>query len=120
MSAAPPPFLEGVAAVAAISLAAAAARALSIRWLPDAPRSLRLTGAGVLWVALLVAGLRLLGAASSFGAIPALVLFAIVAFRIASGEHLVPTSSPLPFFAYPFAVLGFVGWIVTILKRRSA
>jgi hypothetical protein len=52
--------------------------------------------------------------------IVAAILFAIVAFRIASGEHLVPTSSPLPFFAYPFAVLGFVGWIVTILKRRSA
>ena len=49
--------------------------------------------------------------------IVAAVLFAIVAFRIASGEHLVPTSSPLPFFAYPFVVLGFVGWIVTLIKR---
>ena len=49
----------------------------------------------------------------------AAVLFAIVAFRIASGEHLVPTSSPLPFFGYPFVVLGFIGWIVTILKRSA-
>jgi hypothetical protein len=30
-----------------------------------------------------------------------------------------PTSSPLPFFAYPFVVLSFVGWIVTVVKRRS-
>jgi hypothetical protein len=52
--------------------------------------------------------------------IMAAVLFGIVAFRIASGEHLVPTSSPLPFFAYPFVVLGFIGWIVTIVKSRSA
>ena len=91
MSAAPPPFLEGVAAVAAISLAAAAARALSIRWLPDASRSLRLTGACVVWVALLVAGLRLLGAASWFGAVPALVLFAIVAFVSGSPRSAPPT-----------------------------
>jgi hypothetical protein len=47
--------------------------------------------------------------------IVAAFLFAIVAFRIASGEDLVPTSSPLPFFAYPFVVLGFVGWIAAIL-----
>ena len=67
------------------------------------------------------AGLR--ASVPSFGGGVALwsaVLFAIVAFRIASGEQLMPTSSPLPFFAYPFVVLGFVGWIVTIMKSRSA
>jgi len=32
------------------------------------------------------------------------------------GEQVLPTSSPLPFFAYPFLVLVFVGWIWTLLK----
>ena len=77
-------------------------------------------------VALWSAGLLMLSLSASLAqwvrAIHAVaaVLFAIVAGRIASGEHLVPTSSPLPFFAYPFVVLGFVGWIVTIIKTRSA
>jgi uncharacterized membrane protein (UPF0136 family) len=47
----------------------------------------------------------------------AALLFGAVATRIFLGEHLVPTSSPLPFFAYPFVVLTFLGWIVTVLKR---
>jgi hypothetical protein len=47
----------------------------------------------------------------------AAALFLIVAARILSGEHLVPTSSPLPFFAYPLVVLNFVGWISTLLRR---
>jgi hypothetical protein len=42
-------------------------------------------------------------------------LFAIVAARIFWGEDLLPTSTPLPFFAYPFLVLTFVGWIVALL-----
>ncbi len=46
----------------------------------------------------------------------AAVLFAIVAARIFWGEQLLPTSSPLPFFAYPFLVLTFVGWIWTLLR----
>ena len=77
-------------------------------------------------VALWSAGLLLISLSNSLAIwiravhVVAAVLFAIVAFRITSGEHLVPTSSPLPFFAYPFVVLGFVGWIVTILKWRSA
>jgi hypothetical protein len=76
-------------------------------------------------VALWSAGLLLLSLANSLATwiravhVVAAVLFAIVALRIASGEHLVPTSSPLPFFAYPFVVLGFVGWILTILKRSA-
>jgi hypothetical protein len=53
---------------------------------------------------------RLLGLASS-------VLFAITAARILTGEQLLPTSSPLPFFAYPFLVLTFIGWIWTLLKE---
>jgi hypothetical protein len=30
---------------------------------------------------------------------------------------LLPTSSPLPFFAYPFLVLTFIGWIWTLLRE---
>jgi hypothetical protein len=51
----------------------------------------------------------------------AAALFTVVAARIVSGERLFPTSSPLPFFAYPFIVLSFIGWVVTVFKeRRSA
>src|SRR5713101_1778882 len=45
------------------------------------------------------------------------ILFAITAARIFWGEQVLPTSSPLPFFAYPFLVLAFVGWIWTLLKE---
>lgn len=44
------------------------------------------------------------------------ILFAITAARIFWGEQVLPTSSPLPFFAYPFLVLTFVGWIWKLLK----
>jgi hypothetical protein len=47
---------------------------------------------------------RLLGLVSA-------VLFAVVAARIFWGEQLLPTSTPLPFFAYPVLVLTFIGWI---------
>ena len=47
----------------------------------------------------------------------AAVLFTIVAARIFSGEHLVPTSSALPFFAYPVVVVNFLGWTTTLLRR---
>jgi hypothetical protein len=53
---------------------------------------------------------RLVGMASS-------ILFAITATRIFSGEQLLPTSSPLPFFAYPFLVMTFIGWIWTLLRE---
>ncbi|HCC55685.1 MAG TPA: hypothetical protein DEQ47_00190 [Solibacterales bacterium] len=43
-------------------------------------------------------------------------LFAITAGRIFWGEPVLPTASPLPFFAYPFLVLTFAGWIWTLLK----
>ena len=43
--------------------------------------------------------------------------FALVAGRIFWGEIVLPTASPLPFFAYPVLVLTFVGWIVTLLGR---
>jgi hypothetical protein len=47
------------------------------------------------------------------------VLFAITAARIFWGEQVLPSASPLPFFAYPFIVLTFIGWIWALLKRDS-
>ena len=44
------------------------------------------------------------------------ILFAITAARIFWGEQVLPTSSPLPFFAYPFLVLSFAGWIIELVK----
>jgi hypothetical protein len=46
-------------------------------------------------------------------------LFVSVAMRIFSGEQLLPTSSPMPFFAYPFLVLTFAGWITALLEKRA-
>jgi hypothetical protein len=45
------------------------------------------------------------------------ILFAITAARIFWGEQVLPTSSPLPFIAYPFLVLSFAGWIVALVKK---
>ncbi len=53
---------------------------------------------------------RLVGIAAS-------ILFVLTATRIFWGEQLLPTSSPLPFFAYPFLVITFIGWIWTLLKE---
>lgn len=44
------------------------------------------------------------------------ILFAITSARIFWGEQILPTSSPLPFFAYPLLVLTFGGWACTVLK----
>lgn len=48
----------------------------------------------------------------------AAVLFAITSVRIFWGEPLSPIARPLPFFAYPFLVLTFGGWIWTTLKTE--
>lgn len=75
-------------------------------------------------VALWAAGLLLISIPPTLSAwvrgvgMVAALLFAVVAARIFLGERLLPTSQPLPFFAYPFVVLTFLGWIVTILKGR--
>jgi hypothetical protein len=55
---------------------------------------------------------RLLGAAAS-------ILFVITAARIFWGAQLLPTASPLPFFAYPFLVLTFIGWIWTLSRENG-
>jgi hypothetical protein len=49
----------------------------------------------------------------------AATLFAIVAGRIFWGEQLLPTSRPLPFFAYPFLVITFIGWIWALVKEEG-
>ena len=58
---------------------------------------------------------RLLGIVSA-------ILFAVVAARIFCGEQLLPTAAPLPFYAYPFLVMTFLGWIwclVSEVMRRE-
>jgi hypothetical protein len=45
------------------------------------------------------------------------VLFAVTSARIFVGERIFPTTSPLPFFAYPFLVATFCGWISTLLRE---
>jgi hypothetical protein len=48
------------------------------------------------------------------------LLFATTALRILSGAALSPISTPLPFFAYPFLVLTFIGWGWTLLREDGA
>ncbi len=52
-------------------------------------------------------------------AIVAAVLFAVVSVRIFWGEQILPISRPLPYYAYPFLVLTFIGWIYTVLKQTD-
>jgi len=47
----------------------------------------------------------------------AAVLFAVVSLRIFWGEQMLPVSKPLPYYAYPFLVLTFIGWIYTVLRK---
>jgi hypothetical protein len=47
-------------------------------------------------------------------------LFAVTSARIYAGEALVPTSSPLPFFAYPFLVATLLGWAWMLLRKESS
>lgn len=56
--------------------------------------------------------LRLLGGVAA-------CLFAITAGRIYTGEVLLPTSSPLPFFAYPFLVATLLGWAWMLLREGA-
>ena len=54
--------------------------------------------------------IRILGVASA-------ILFIITSARIFWGEPLLPTSSPLPSFAYPLLVATFIGWIWTLWRE---
>jgi hypothetical protein len=45
------------------------------------------------------------------------ILFGVTSARMFWGEPLLPTSSPLPLFGYPFLVLTLIGWIWTLLRE---
>jgi hypothetical protein len=80
-------------------------------------------GAGVgLWAAALcvvsITGVfplivRILGFVAS-------IAFAITALQIFAGAQLTPTTSPLPFDAYPLFVMTLFGWIWTLVRRGEA
>ena len=46
-------------------------------------------------------------------------LFAVTATRIYAGEALLPTSSPLPFFAYPFLVATLLSWAWMLVREPT-
>ena len=46
----------------------------------------------------------------------AAVLFGVTALQNFAGAQMMPTTVPLPFYAYPVLVATFVGWIWHILK----
>jgi hypothetical protein len=48
----------------------------------------------------------------------AAAMLAVTALQIFSGAPILPTSSPLPFFAYPFLVATLFGWIWALLIPR--
>jgi len=50
----------------------------------------------------------------------AAVLFAATAVPIFAGVQVLPTTSPLPFYAYPVLVATLGGWIWTLVKANSS
>jgi hypothetical protein len=46
----------------------------------------------------------------------AAILFGTTAVQIFAGVQVLPTTSPLPFYAYPVLVATFVGWIWSLVK----
>jgi hypothetical protein len=54
-----------------------------------------------------------------FAALIAAILFAITSAQIFWGEPITPIAKPLPYYAYPFLVLTFIGWIYTLLKKTD-
>jgi hypothetical protein len=53
-----------------------------------------------------------------FGALIAAILFGIVSMRIFFGANITPLAKPLPYFAYPFLVLTFIGWIWNVARAE--
>ena len=47
-------------------------------------------------------------------------LFILTSARIFRGEQLLPTSAPLPTYAYPLLVATFVGWIWTLWREADS
>ena len=62
---------------------------------------------------LLPSWLRVSGAAAA-------CLFAVTSARIYAGEVLLPTTSPLPFFGYPFLVATLLGWAWVLLRKPTS
>jgi hypothetical protein len=56
--------------------------------------------------------IRILGVVSA-------ILFIITGARIFLGEQLLPTSMPLPTYAYPVLVATFIGWIWTLWREPA-
>ena len=84
----------------------------------DLAESVPLFGAGIgLWAV----GLTMVSAPRRFPSIVRILglvsalLFGITALRIFAGAEILPTSAPLPFFAYPVLVATFAGWIWILL-----
>jgi hypothetical protein len=57
--------------------------------------------------------IRILGIVSA-------ILFIVTAARIFLGEQLLPTSAPLPTYAYPLLVATFIGWIWTLWTEADS
>ena len=55
-----------------------------------------------------------------FLGLAAAVLFGATALQTFAGVQITPTTSPLPFYAYPLLVATFVGWIWTLLKTERS
>ena len=66
-------------------------------------------------LALISAPLQLPGWLRGLGGAAA-CLFALTSGRIYGGEVLLPTASPLPFFAYPFLVATLLGWAWILVR----
>jgi hypothetical protein len=49
----------------------------------------------------------------------AAILFGATAAQIFAGVPIMPTTSPLPFYAYPVLVATLVGWIWTLVKADN-
>jgi hypothetical protein len=74
-------------------------------------------GAGMWALALaLISAPAVFPAAVRFLGLLTSALFAWTAVRIFTGEEILPTSSPVPFYMYPLFVATVVGWIVAIWR----
>lgn len=67
---------------------------------------------------LLTAVPKVFARATRLASVIAAVLFGTVSIRMALGQEILPTSKPLPYFAYPFLVLTFAGWFWHVARRR--
>lgn len=76
-------------------------------------------GAGTgLWASalVLISAPRVFGLPVRLLGLFAAVLFGATAVQIFAGVQITPTTSPLPFYAYPVLVATLVGWIWTLVK----